>query len=1152
MPEKNDTRIFVSKAIRARYAFKLGEKSKLKNKLKKYLPIISIVVGSLLFLFILSYIGFKSDNVQQTSNEKVTKMQYVLVNEDKGTIFEGKKYSLGTDFVTLINQDTANRWETTTRNIASRGVADGQFDAQIIIPQDFSERLLSLQSINPEKALVEYQVREGQNEITNQAIQVKVNDILKDFNQRIVQMYFSSIVGNLSEAQQNVNQIVGLETDHKNNLEKTIYLPFKEVPTNFSSVIDTASILDEDNKMFTSEQEAFVQSVKQLMESNNSALESNSQSTEEVQKSVNDYADEANEKLATAIKQFNEQFELQTEQLENQWQNDLTGYKAQFDGFDDSIKNQLALFFKKGSEGTNDSGVYANFLTNASSFKESQGKRIEELTSEITELETQVAELTTLKEDVAEKYYNDRNANSDNAKEEQVKLAISKLLSPIEKESEITEDGEYLTAVKNELAQLQNLALPSSTDFPILLNTLVTKGLLTQAESDKLRDSYNIVTHYDPTLTGNGNQFNIVSTAEKEDISSDFNVKNTVEINLTPGTTQSLKFSHTFEVGSSGLIEIVDLDKIRANLEQAIIAKLSGSDYTAAVSIEGTQLNIAIILKDTGSSDPPKKPTQSQMSYQINSQIKWTYPNDYTDYEYFVCYYSWSSINSTNSGQLAAYIDKDQPLKQDLAELFSLFTTLTSAAEKLTILYADPAQLSLNSFADYVTSNPDKTFNELATPDSVYWLYDNITDSKKVSQISESLYTNYRANGDSLYNDIEEQINKLNATIGTSTDKNEGEALTLYGTLNLMTIPDTMLKEASLLGEWFDKANQDIDATYNSWKETERVAPESVITDTNAHPEKNDTAAINSTTENLVKNIQTLVSSSTETAKATAESAAQVKDVAPTIKMLKESTNKVQTDANDILTNLDKTVTEVHKKTDDNTKYAEKFDKVLSNTRNGGSDNSTVFNFLSNPIQEKGDFGKARQNSLIPYYATIIAAFIIILVATAMQKYMKRRNVSKTDLLMNPSRAWYNTSNVTVIVISSVALSIAFALNLSLVVGSNAKITWFSYAFLVLLAGLLLTLGCMRQFRLLTLYLSGAILGLFFMLTPLLGVATKTGTFTNILYRVSPLQNIQNGFTALLNGASIGWVSYLILVILALSGILLNFWVKPEDKKVNV
>lgn len=1122
------------------------------NKLKKYLPVILIVLGSIMFVSILSYVGFKSDNVQQTSNEKVTKMQYVLVNEDKGTLFEGKKYSLGTDFVTLINQDTDNRWETTTRDIASRGVADGQFDAQIIIPQDFSERLLSLQSINPEKALVEYQVRESQNEITNQAIQVKVNDILKDFNQRVVQMYFSSIVGNLSEAQQNVNQIVGLEINHKNNLEKSIYLPFKEVPTNFSGVLDTASILDEDNKLFTSEQKAFVESVNQLMESNNTGLEANSQSTEDAQKSVNDYADEANEKLETSIKQFNEQFELQTEQLENQWQTDLKGYKSQYDGFDNSIKNQLGLFLTKGSEESENTGVYANFLTNAYAFKGTQSKRIEELTSEIKDLEKQVTELAALKEDVAEKYYNDRGANPATATEDQVKLAISKLISPIDKESEIKEDGEYLTAVNKELMQLQNLALPSSIDFPILLDTLLNKGLLTQETSDKLSASYNIVTHYDPTLTGNGNQFHLLSTDPKEDISTVFSVMNTVGVNLSPGTSQYLQFTHTFGSESSGTVEVINLEKIRANLEREIKGNLSGSDYTATVSIEGTRLNIAIILKDVESSESPKAPTQSQMLYTFDSEIKWTYPNDYSNNEYVQCNYSWSLNQSRTSGQLAAYIDKDQPLKQDLPELFSLFTTLTSAAEKLTTIYADPTQLDVVRFAEYVANNPDKTFNELATPDSVYWLYDNVTDSKKVSQISNSLYQSYKANGDSLYHDIDEQINKLKATIGTSVDKNDGDAMTLYGTLNLMAVPDMMLQEASVLGDWFEKATQEIDGTYNSWKETERVAPESVITETNAHPDKNDTATINSTTENLVKSIQTLASSSRETAKATKESAAQVKEVAPIIQTLKESTNKVQTDANGILTNLDKTVTEVDEKTTNNAKYAETFDKVLSNTRNGSSDNATVFNFLSNPIQEKGDFGKSSGNSLIPYYATIIAAFIIMLVATAMQNNMKRRKVSETDLLMNPSRAWYNTSNVIVILLSSVTLSSVFALNLSLVVGMNAKIAWFSYAFLVLLAGLLLTLGCMRQFRLLTLYLSGAIVGLFFMLTPLLGVATKTGTVTNLLYRVSPLQNIQNGFTILLNGGSIGWVSYLVLAILALSGILLNFWVKPEDKKGNV
>ncbi len=226
----------------------------MEGKIKKGIPFALAIGATFLLLLFFIHLGFKDENVTRSSKDQTTKMQYALVNEDKGASFEGKRYALGSDFVTLINKDTANRWETTTRNIATSGVENGQFDAQIIIPQDFSEKLLSLQAVSPEQASVEYQVRDGQNELTNQAIQDKVNTILKDFNQRVIQMYFSSIVGNLVIAQQNVNQITDTQLLYQNQLEETIQQPFKEIPMNYTTVLSTASILDEDNKLFTNEQ----------------------------------------------------------------------------------------------------------------------------------------------------------------------------------------------------------------------------------------------------------------------------------------------------------------------------------------------------------------------------------------------------------------------------------------------------------------------------------------------------------------------------------------------------------------------------------------------------------------------------------------------------------------------------------------------------------------------------------------------------------------------------------------------------------------------------------------------------------------------------------------------------------------------------------
>lgn len=288
-------------------AFSKGEKI-MEGKIKKGIPFALAIGATFLLLLFFIHLGFKDENVTRSSKDQTTKMQYALVNEDKGASFEGKRYALGSDFVTLINKDTANRWETTTRNIATSGVENGQFDAQIIIPQDFSEKLLSLQAVSPEQASVEYQVRDGQNELTNQAIQDKVNTILKDFNQRVIQMYFSSIVGNLVIAQQNVNQITDTQLLYQNQLEETIQQPFKEIPMNYTTVLSTASILDEDNKLFTTEQEAFVKSVQTLLESNNQSLESTSKATEDTKKSVGEYSKEANEKIKKSIAQFNEQF----------------------------------------------------------------------------------------------------------------------------------------------------------------------------------------------------------------------------------------------------------------------------------------------------------------------------------------------------------------------------------------------------------------------------------------------------------------------------------------------------------------------------------------------------------------------------------------------------------------------------------------------------------------------------------------------------------------------------------------------------------------------------------------------------------------------------------------------------------------------------
>ena len=363
-----------------------------------------------------------------------------------------------------------------------------------------------------------------------------------------------------------------------------------------------------------------------------------------------------------------------------------------------------------------------------------------------------------------------------------------------------------------------------------------------------------------------------------------------------------------------------------------------------------------------------------------------------------------------------------------------------------------------------------------------------------------------------------------------------------------MTVPEKLLREAEKLNTWFDEATKchqscnnlftyifckyalcrfQVNATYATWQEAGKVGATSVIDERNPHPEENQTSTLDVETENLVKMMQTLMQTTKETSLTTADSAAKVKDVAPTIKELKASTTKVQDHAQNILANLNDSIDESKKTTKENEEYAKTFEKVLANTRDGGADNPRVFSFLASPIQGEGIFGETRQVSLIPYYAT---------------------SVTVADALVELTRVWQNIPNLLLLLITVYFVwECLFSLLLVFNVSQINRFAWFSYSFLVFASGALLVCACLRQFKKLTLYVYGAMLGLFFMLTPLLGIATKVGSLSNWLYRLSPLQNIQNGFTALVNGVQISWVSYLILIVLLVLGVVLNLFVRPEE-----
>lgn len=126
---------------------------------KRYIGLAGVILGGLLVIALLVWLVPHNPNaVRETGQKGKSNVKYVLVNNDNGATFNGRAYNLGKDFVTLIEQDTKRDWTTASADEADAGLANGSYDVVVMIPSDFSRRLLNLNSTNPTKAGIDYQV----------------------------------------------------------------------------------------------------------------------------------------------------------------------------------------------------------------------------------------------------------------------------------------------------------------------------------------------------------------------------------------------------------------------------------------------------------------------------------------------------------------------------------------------------------------------------------------------------------------------------------------------------------------------------------------------------------------------------------------------------------------------------------------------------------------------------------------------------------------------------------------------------------------------------------------------------------------------------------------------------------------------------------
>ena len=219
---------------------------KLAEKLARLQNIVMtiLVIGVVALVGILIMINQKPAAVKK----KLSRPTIALVNEDFPVLFNQVTYNLGKSFVDSVSNDKSYNWQVVSRSVADRAYKENAVDAIIYLPQSFSRDLLSLQEISPTQTKVDYKVQHQSDDLLDTVLGNKVASVLYDFNQDIVKMYYASIAGNVAEAENSMDSVIGKNTKLVTNLISQVKMPFTDSIPNYNLLISGADGLKNVNQ----------------------------------------------------------------------------------------------------------------------------------------------------------------------------------------------------------------------------------------------------------------------------------------------------------------------------------------------------------------------------------------------------------------------------------------------------------------------------------------------------------------------------------------------------------------------------------------------------------------------------------------------------------------------------------------------------------------------------------------------------------------------------------------------------------------------------------------------------------------------------------------------------------------------------------------
>ncbi|WP_106496017.1 type VII secretion protein EsaA [Lentibacillus sp. Marseille-P4043] len=1117
--------------------------------------------GIILFLILmialasgLSYLSL--DHVTKTKNSKdVQTMSVALVNEDEGATFNNDDLSFGKAFVKSLDKNNEHDWYVVSRGVAENGLEQNTYDMMIVIPNDFSEKALSISSESPEHVVLNYKINASGNEDFQAEAEKTASSVLNDFNRRIIDVYFASVIGNLQEAQDNINEVVEEEALYTNTYNNAIHSPLANYTDRFRNVKNSTEVSKDSFSGFEETLDTFDDQLNQdaemsqdylsSMDETSNLLESNSvlsmnfldQLYQLEDGLTSEDVDEQLEKLLFANNMINQQFQRSeddaativsnTVALKTYLESSLKDVEKAHENVNEKLNSDLRSKVEDRLTTVFDDAFNGNLINLDALFEESdENSRLR--------MNEQIDNLPTLsEEDIV-----DLGLSYETTTELKNVLAVTdKYTKEFGYTPEQTGEATQLTQEINQLREHLTRKGVTATDSVMLPKTNSEgKGQLFKLN---IPDEYELqyVSLKLPNEEEAKNYTNLIDNHNQVVLPGFGEGKFTVKVTLKLKSDKSL-------------INILQPVTWSWDLEPTDSGEVDTPEY-AAVELPNTPLTASMSTdKSADTSDDSKRETDAeeqtaeQTEKQINERVENKQTNKESDESNSEKQKITDQKNETEkpeNAQDAKQDDSDTPEQVEIVDhhihhevmspeidegtenlVNAVFNTI-SPYQKLLSLYEMYFGFDLKCSKDncsniHETLSEDTSLKEMATDSSLYTLFNENNIGKLLA----------KQVADDVTDEIRQPLERLQKQIGTfqqhvkqaNQDADQLVDQVVETKEQAAVLNESLARTLANVAKWREKSLNLVDQQ----------------TEIQANNDEEKTAIMT-----LGNAFQPLLASSQSLADQAQSNLNAAEHVYKTFDRIDDQASSIQDSGTTLVSKAEELSTNMTNNLLEDQEFAENFADVLANSRIGDRQNEDLYDFLSNPVQTKNNGTIAAGDKFTPYFVVLVC-FIIALFTAYVISMSNQRQLAGDQFETEKSLMGKNTLITSITGGIGVAEGIIIGLlsGYFLEVSGGELVKWVGLITLVMIVMLLVATYLLRQLKMIGMFILLAVLSLYLFLTRALG-SGFVGLETVRMY--SPLQYVETLVSKTVQGQAGYGTAMFILAGLALIGVIANLLV---------